>query len=849
MKQATRLMILVAVLATAALAGAPQVAEASSYRVGPLLPISGPSPYQDGCNLAGSHATSAEGEPSLTVDPANPANIVAAWIQDLDSPFASAGGVAVSHDAGRSWKRAGVADGSACAGGEARYKYLADPWVAFGPRHTVWAATLPFTDANPGAVVVNRSSDAGDSFGPAGFVDRDVDPSDFDDDETVAADPRDPDRAYVSWVKQQKNPAGVVLGATSYLSSTSDGGRTWSAPRALATVPAGRAIAGGVVVVRPNGQVLVTYPVIDPDQPVACISDEGCAGVVTVYARRSTDRARTWSKPVVAARYRRAPMRDPAGDKLQAPAERYSLTLDRRGVAYLAAHDETNSPRSRIVVRRSRDGGRTWRSLTNADEGSRAHGFKAQPTIAASRDALGVIYYDFRDDRRRGDGKTMFSWWFAYSRDGGRSWHEQRLSRPSDLHSAPATYSGHVIGDYFGLQTAGRNFLAAVTVARPLTRTGPTDIAFVRIDARGRPRASASAAASSCSPSGSILKSPRAGSHEVQAKALNDRGDVAGFADGRDGTFHALLWKGGKATGAVDLGVPRGYVSSEAYGVNNHRVVFGLLYDRKDRAFPFRWKRGRLTMLRGPNGRMRQADVPDRNTINERGEIAATLIIGGQRRAARWTHGDKATLLPALPGHAWTNAWSISDHGAVSGWSRKLPDDDGENNPVLWMRSGQVIPLQTAPGQADGAAEATNRFGLTVGYLGNLGTDSDPEHDVAVVWQTQAAEPLLLARASPGDTYAELVDVNDRGQAAGMSGRFTENGFAVAKTAIWQPGWTGLRTLSVPHATRHHRVVIAGLHDINAHGAIVGDVFGLAGKAYNKVQRIYPVLWTCPFSG
>jgi hypothetical protein len=354
-------------------------------------------------------------------------------------------------------------------------------------------------------------------------------------------------------------------------------------------------------------------------------------------------------------------------------------------------------------------------------------------------------------------------------------------------------------------------------------------------------------AAGACTPNSSILKSPRAGSHEVQAKALNDRGDVAGFADGKDGTFHALLWKRGKAARAVDLGVPRGYVSSEAYAVNNHRVVFGLLYDRRERSLPFRWRRGHFTLLRGPDGRLRQVDVPDRNVINEHGEIAATLIIAGQRRAARWTRGNKATLLPGLPGHEWTNAWSISENGAVSGWSRKLPNDDGENNPVLWTRSGQVIPLQTAPGQADGAAEATNRSGLTVGYLGNLGTDTDPEHDTAVVWQSRTASPQLVAPVSPGQTYAELVDVNDRGQAAGMSGSFTEDGFTVARPAIWRPGWTGLHSLSIPAAARHHRVVVGGLHDINARGAMVGNVYGLAGKDYSKLRRIYPVLWTCPF--
>ena len=45
------------------------------------------------------------------------------------------------------------------------------------------------------------------------------------------------------------------------------------------------------------------------------------------------------------------------------------------------------------------------------------------------------------------------------------------------------------------------------------------------------------------------------------------------------------------------------------------------------------------------------------------------------------------------------------------------------------------------PGRADGAAEQTNRSGLTVGYLGNLGTDTDPENDNAVVWQSKRRSP------------------------------------------------------------------------------------------------------------
>ena len=46
--------------------------------------------------------------------------------------------------------------------------------------------------------------------------------------------------------------------------------------------------------------------------------------------------------------------------------------------------------------------------------------------------------------------------------------------------------------------------------------------------------------------------------------------------------------------------------------------------------------------------------------------------------------------------------------------------------------------MKTAPGRADGAAEATNASGLTVGYLGNLGTDAAPESDQAAVWRGHA---------------------------------------------------------------------------------------------------------------
>jgi hypothetical protein len=264
----------------------------------------------------------------------------------------------------------------------------------------------------------------------------------------------------------------------------------------------------------------------------------------------------------------------------------------------------------------------------------------------------------------------------------------------------------------------------------------------------------------------------------------------------------------GKQERAVDLGVLRGYVASEAYGINNKRVVFGLLYDKQERTFPFRSKAGRMTLLKGPDGQRQQADIPDRNAINDSGE---------------------------------------NSDGVVSGWSRQQPNDDGENNPVIWDKSGSVVALKTLPDRADGAAEATNRTGLTVGYLGNLGTDADPERDNAAVWSAATAEPLLLGPPAPAYGYSELVDVNDRGQAAGAAGSFTKDGFTQFEPAIWRPGWTSLRPLRIPAASRKSRVVIAYVHDISNRGTIVGNVYGLAARDFGALRRIDPVLWTCAF--
>lgn len=363
----------------------------------------------------------------------------------------------------------------------------------------------------------------------------------------------------------------------------------------------------------------------------------------------------------------------------------------------------------------------------------------------------------------------------------------------------------------------------------------------------------ATATRTTCTPTATILSSPRQSSREVQAKAVNSLGDVVGFADSDNGDApeHAILWKGGKTGGAVDLGVLPGYVASEAYGVNESRVVFGLLYDSKERTVPFRWENGRMTVLKGPNGRLLYSENPGsggRNAINARGEMAWTMIVNGSRRAVRWTPAGTASYLPGLPGHTWTNTFGINDGGIVSGWSRKLPNGDGEENPVLWTRAGKVVAMKTVAGQADGIAEATNGAGLTVGYLGNQ-TEAVPERDQFAVWRSRTAKPQLLGPLRD-NVIAEFVDVNDRGEAVGATGTINpKTGFiSHARAVVWKVGWKQVRQLAVPAASRKaNPVLLPSVNDLNESGAIVGNVYGLTANKYSALRRIDPVLWTCQF--
>jgi BNR repeat-like domain len=437
------------------------------YKVKDLRVVSGPSPFAGGCPGArfdDQAITGHELEPAVTVNPANPRNIVAAWKQDVGSANQSRSDlVASSLDGGKTWKRRTIPGLTACTGGTADAG--SDPWVAAGGDGTVYFSGLGAdisTDPPTTAVVASRSRDGGRTWRPPATVARPLQGNETD---AITASPRLAGHAYLVW-------ANFVFGLprtnTVEFSRTTDGGRTWSSPVLVDQLGPSAIDQAPRLLVLPDGTLLAVFARADFD-----------LGLAQLYAARSLDEGRTWLPPVLAGSKPLPPdIVDPeTGIPLPQPGFPGAAVAP-NGTVYIAVEDNTSASSGGIAVARSRDGGRTWTSATLPG----VTAFAFEPAIAVdAHGTVGVTWYDLRNDRP-GDAALSADVWFAHSQDRGRSWRQAHVAGPTDLHTAPLPAHNYV-GEYQGLAglPRGRGFAAAFTLAAPQAKDGPTDIFFARI--------------------------------------------------------------------------------------------------------------------------------------------------------------------------------------------------------------------------------------------------------------------------------------------------------------------------------------------------------------------------------
>lgn len=451
--------------------------------------ITGASPYAPGCDTSdierqgyGERVADTETEPHLAVDPRNPRNLVAGWMQDLYRGYVTAW----SKNAGATWRTSIVPGNSRCSGDT--FELAADPWLSTGPDGITYLAgiSLDLNDTPHAAgppflpfrtrLQVNRSSDGGRTWSaPVVVVGGE---GRLHDKPSLTADPRRAGHAYVVWT-EFLTPLGPPAEGISF-SRTTDGGRTWSAPQHLdIPMPAGTTPQGALVTVLPSGALVVLTTVrarnatTDPHR---------------IYALRSTDLGATWSPAVLVAEFpatsgrHSTPWSDPeTGEAIDAPEWAISAVLAPSGALHVAWRQAGAPGTADIRVATSRDGGASW-SLPSTIASAGAQMFL--PVIAAAPDGtLGVTYYDDRRDVL-GDAAYGGDLWFAHSHDQGATWSEAHVAGTFDLRTAllrKIPVRGLFIGDYHGLVPMPGGFGAAFALAQPQARAGGSDVFFARL--------------------------------------------------------------------------------------------------------------------------------------------------------------------------------------------------------------------------------------------------------------------------------------------------------------------------------------------------------------------------------
>jgi hypothetical protein len=448
----------------------PAVAAASSD-ASRLVRVSGTSPFA-GCPAAGLDALlpTGEVEPVVVANPTDRANVVAAWAQDRFRGIVAG----VSADRGRSWRPVVVPGLSHCTGGV--FDYADDVSMAAGSDGVVHLSAHVFdADRQRSGLLATRSSDGGRTWSrpvtlaaQAGGRDGEFAGGD------IAADPADPRVVYavVPRFFYPDGPSGSFRGRVVFARSL-NGGRTWQPPRTVLDTGADRLTTGHQLAVLSGGTLLDVFTLID-------LGADSQRPALQVAVMRSDDRGGSWSPPAVVADLRSVGVTDPESGDPVAGGTRFqpAVAVDAAsGRAFVAWQDArfSQGQADAIALAWSADHGSSWSApqKVNATPTDIAVGNQQAfaPNLAVASDGtVGVSYFDFRHNDA-GVALPTDRWLVGCQPTatpacpGPGAPAEARLTPSSfDIRQAHLLTSigppGIFLGDYMGLTSIGRGFLA-----------------------------------------------------------------------------------------------------------------------------------------------------------------------------------------------------------------------------------------------------------------------------------------------------------------------------------------------------------------------------------------------------
>ena len=448
--------------------------------------LSTDSPVAAGCTGGSSTGTlyaGAEVEPMAASFAADSQHMVAVWQQDRWSDGGARALVsAVSTDGGATWQpslQPMSRCGGAAPGSAGDFSRVSDPWIDVAPDGVVHLVGLVFnggalTAGSSSGVVTSRSADGGRNWSaPQTLVNNDS--SQFNDKESVTADPTDARKVYVVWDRLDAAGRGPAM-----LARSTDAGLSWEPARAFYTpVVAGNSAGNPAAVSQTLGNRILVIPA-GPDRSTLVnffTQIDTVAGTSTVRAGlvRSTDFGVTWGAPVFVANILAVGAHDPFNTSVQIRdgADLVSAAVGPDGGLWLAWQDArfSGGQFDAVALSRSTDGGRTWSAPVAIN---REHSTSAfTPTLQVRADGMvGVLHYDLRN--RSDTSALLADAWLLSSRDGVR-WTETHVSGPFDLGAAPDA-RGLFLGDFQGLLGAGGDFVPVLVVSAAGDPGNRTDV-------------------------------------------------------------------------------------------------------------------------------------------------------------------------------------------------------------------------------------------------------------------------------------------------------------------------------------------------------------------------------------
>jgi hypothetical protein len=387
-------------------------------------------------------STQNQDETSVTVNPADPLNVVGAW---NDYFIVTSGqntviGYGWTRDGGQTWQSGRVNFSSLPA-----TQSTGDPAVAADSQGNIYLAILAYSGTANG-ILVAKSTDGGATFAEPVRLDN------GGDKEYITVDQRN-DAVYVVWEN-----TGASSNQGIFFSKSTDRGATFSARRQIST-NGGGTNNGATPSVGPNGEIYVVWTNFGN----------------TLWFQRSLDGGATWLPSDKVIRndvnippsplnggFRNPPIPAGACDTSNGP---------HRGRIYAVWADDRNGDPD-VLLTYSDDRGDSWSLPVRVNDDVIGNGAdQFFPWVHV--DAQGNVHVTFLD-RRDDPNNLLFSMQLATSTDGGATF--GRNIRVSDGIYGPSNYG--FLGDYTGASSGG----GKLHPLWPDGRNGNPDVFSVSVD-------------------------------------------------------------------------------------------------------------------------------------------------------------------------------------------------------------------------------------------------------------------------------------------------------------------------------------------------------------------------------